>query len=72
MRFDWSTKEFIYSALKHKNDVSGIIGCLLVVRVCHFTKELELYIHARYIVFLFVKTENDNFIKEIKMFSVSP
>ena len=29
-------------------------------------KEIKVYIRALYIVFLFVKTENNNFIKEIK------
>ena len=37
-----------------------------VVRIYSFIKEIELYIRASYTVFLFVKLENDNFIKEIK------
>ena len=64
MRFDWSTSVF-YSAIKHKNDVSTMVGCLQVVRIYSFMKEIKVYIRASYVVFVFVKTEN-NFIKEIK------
>ena len=37
-----------YSAMKHENDVSNVV---------------EFTVRASYIVFLFVKTENDNFTK---------
>ena len=43
-----------HSAMKHENDVSDMIGCLQVVRIYSFMKERKLYIHASYIVFLFV------------------
>ena len=36
------------------------------MRIYSFMKEIKLYIRASYIVFFFVKTENNNFIKEIK------
>ena len=55
-----------YSAMKHENDVYNMVGCLQVVRIYSFMKEIKVYIRALYIVFLFVKTENNNFIKEIK------
>ena len=51
--------------MKHKNDVSNMIGCHQVVRTYSFVKGIKLYIHASYIVVLFIKLEN-NFIKEIK------
>ena len=51
--------------MKHENDVSNMVGCLQVVKICSFIKETKVYIRASYIVFIFVKTEN-NFIKEIK------
>ena len=54
-----------HSAMKHENDVSDLIGCLQVVRIYSFTKEIKFYTRASYIVFLFVKSEN-NFIKQIK------
>ena len=38
-----------------------MVGCLQVVRIYS-----SVYIRASYIVFLNVKTENNNFIKEIK------
>ena len=53
----------------HKNDMSDMIDCLQVVRIYRFMKEIKLYVRASYIVFLFVKTEN-NFIKEVNMFTV--
>ena len=43
-----------------------MVGCLQVVRIYYFMKEIEIYICFSYIVFLFVKTENNNSIKEIK------
>ena len=55
-----------HSAKKHENGVSYMIGCLLVVRIYTFMKEIKLYICALYTIFLFVKSENNNFIKEIK------
>ena len=52
--------------MKHEHDVSNMVGCLQVVRIYSFMKEIKVYIRASYISFLFVKTENNNFIKEIK------
>ena len=43
--------------MEHEND-----------RICSFVKEIKLYIRVLYIVFLFVKSENNNFLKEIKHF----
>ena len=54
------------SVIQHENDVSDMIGCLKVVRIYNFMKELKVYIPALYIVFLFVKSENNDFIKETK------
>ena len=41
-----------------------MVGCLQVVRIYSFMKEIKVFISASYIVFLF-KTEN-NFINEIE------
>ena len=56
-----------HSAMKHEKwrEQYGWC-CLQVVRIYSFMKKIEVYICASYIVFLFVKTENTNFIKEIK------
>ena len=51
--------------MKHENDVSNIAYSLQVVRIYSFIKEIKVFLRALYIVFLFVKTENNNFIKEI-------
>ena len=53
-----------HSAMKHGNDVSNMAGCLQVVKIYSFMREIKIYIHASYIVFLSVKSENKNFIKE--------
>ena len=44
--------------MKHENDVSNMVCCLQVLKI--YT------VRASYIVFLFVKTDNNNFLKEIK------
>ena len=49
------------SCMKHENDVSDLFGCLQVIRICSFMREIKLYI-----VYLYVKSENDYFIKKIK------
>ena len=51
-----------HGAMKHENDVSNAVDCLQVVRIYSFMKKIKVYIRASYIVFLFVKTENNNFI----------
>ena len=51
--------------MKHENDVSDIIDCLQVDKIYSVIKEIELYKRALYIVFLFLKSETNNFIKEI-------
>ena len=51
--------------MKQENDVNNMVGCLQVVRIYSFMKEIKLYIRALFIVFPFVKMEN-NFIKEKK------
>ena len=43
-----------------------MVDCLQVVRIHSLMKEIKVYIPALYIVFLFVKMETNNFIKEIK------
>ena len=56
-----------HSAVKHENDMGNMVDCLQVKRIIYsFMKETKVYIRASYIVFLFVKTENNNFKKEIK------
>ena len=57
----------LFRSMKHENDVTHIIGSLQVVKTYSFMKEIELYLRALCVVFLFVKLEN-NFIKEIKHF----
>ena len=36
-------------AMKHENYVSNMIGCLQVVRIYSFMKEIRLYSHALFI-----------------------
>ena len=55
--------------MKHENDVSNVIGCLQVMKICSLLEEIKLCIRTLYIVFLFVKLEND-FIKEKNMLFV--
>ena len=50
-------------AMKHENEVSDEISCLPVIKFNSLMKEIKLC--ALYIGFLFVKSENDYFIKEI-------
>ena len=57
-----------HSEMKHENDVSNMVGCLQVVRIYSFKKEIKVNLRASYIVFLFVKNEN-NFIKQPNMLS---
>ena len=52
--------------MRHENGVSNVVGCFHVVRIYSFVDEIKVYLHASYIVFLFVKTENNIFKKEIK------
>ena len=55
-----------HCAMKHENDVSNVIDCLQVVRIYSFMKAIDLYLPASCIIFLFVKSSNNNYIKEIK------
>ena len=41
-----------HSAMKYKNDLTDMIGCILVVRIYSFIKEIKIYVHALYIVFV--------------------
>ena len=52
--------------MKHENGVSNVVGCLHVLRIYNFMKEIKLFLRASYIVFFFVKSKNKNFIKELK------
>ena len=52
--------------MKLENDVSNMVGCLQVVRIYSLMKEIKVYIRASYIISLFVKIKNNNFIKEIE------
>ena len=54
------------SAMKHKNDVRNLVGCLQVVRIYSLMKEIKVYKRASYMVFLFVKMKNNNFVKKKK------
>ena len=49
--------------MKHEYDVSDMVGCVQVVRIYSYMKEIKLDTCAMYVVFFFVKTEN-NFIKK--------
>ena len=60
--FDWTTSVF-HSAIKK---MTRAIGWLQVVRIYSFMKETKLYKRASHIAFLFVKSETNKFIKEIK------
>ena len=51
---------YFHSVMKHEKDVSNMVDCLQVVRIYSFMKEIKVYILASHIVFLFVKTENNN------------
>ena len=55
-----------HGAIKHENDVSDMVGCLQVEKNYCSMKELKIYIRPSCIVFLFAKTENNNFRKEMK------
>ena len=63
----WLVYKCVFIAL-WSTKIRGQYGwlCLQVVRIYSFVKEIKLYIRASYIFFLFVKTENNNFIKKIK------
>ena len=50
-----------HSAMKHENNVCSMVGCLQVVRIYSFIKEIKL--HVSYIVFVLVKTKNSSFVK---------
>ena len=52
------------STTKHENDVSYMIDCLQVVR--SYIQFYERNKRASHIVFLFVKSETNNFINDIK------
>lgn len=52
--------------MKHKNDVSDVIGFLQLVKIYSLLNETKLYNQALYIVFFFVELENINFTKRIK------
>ena len=62
----WLVIKCGFIALWSTKMTSNMVGCLQVVRIYSFMKEIKVYIRASYIVFLFVNNENNNFIKEIK------
>ena len=67
VRAFWLVYKCVFIALwSTKMTWAVLIGCLQVVRSYNFMKEIKVYIRASSIVFLFVKTENHNFIKESK------
>ena len=76
MRFDWSTSVIwlVVSKLWEFTVVNAGTCLFWNLKVlCIFLKNLQLHernlsihVHASYIVLFFVKTENNNFIKEIK------
>ena len=68
MCFDWSTSVFSLRYEARSNTVGG----LQVLRIYNFIKEIKVYRRASYIVFLFVKRENNSFIKEKKTCSPVP
>ena len=52
--------------MKHENDMRNMVGFLQVVRIYSFMKEIKMCTRVSYIVFLFVKMESNDFIKEGK------
>ena len=44
-----------HSTMKDENTVIDMTWCLQIVRNYSFMKEIKLYMHVSYIVFLFVK-----------------
>ena len=46
--------------MKYEIDPSDMIGCLQAVKICSFVEEIKLFIGASYIVFLFVKSQNNS------------
>ena len=55
-----------HNAMKQESEITDMIGCFTqIVRIYSFIKEIKIYVRTSYIVFLFVKSENNNFIKEI-------
>ena len=52
------------NAMNHENHVSNMVGCLPVVRIYSFMKKNKTV--CTNIIFLFAKSENNDFIKEIK------
>ena len=66
VHFHWSTSVFSlrYEARKWHYQYGWLY--FQVVRSYTFMKEINVYIRALHIVFLFVKTENYDFIREIK------
>ena len=63
MRFGYLQVCF-HSAMKHKNN--NMVSSLQLLRIYSFKKEIKVYIRASYMVFLFEKTESNNFMNEIK------
>ena len=67
VRASWLVNRCVFmAAMNHKNNVSDMSGFLQFVRIYSFMTEMILYIlHicASYNVFLFVKSENNIFIK---------
>ena len=57
-------QDCFHRAMKLKNDMSSDNSQF-------HERNITIYVRALYIVFLFVKSENDNFIKEIIMFLLS-
>ena len=64
MRFDCVF--IVLRSTRTTADMSNMGGCLQVVRIYSFKKEIKVFISASYFVFLIVKKENNSFIKEIK------
>ena len=67
VRAFWLVNKSVFISL-WTTKMSNVVGNLQVVRMYSFMKEIKVYIRASYIVFLFAKTQNNNFIKEIKHF----
>ena len=57
---------YFHGAMKRENDVTNRVGSLQVVRIYSFMKEIKLYIRPLYIVFFFVGSKNNNFVKAKK------
>ena len=56
-----------HSAMKHENDVSNMVACLQVVRICSFMNEIEVDIHMHFVYRLSLCYDEKCFYKRNKI-----